>query len=130
MLFTASLKLDPTLHRHKFHKELITFAGSLVPSMIPSSGVIFAIVPLPIYEAYPCNLVANAAGVLVPRPIYDLITTPQPACPQNATNAQIKIHEVTRNNKFMFRMHLYVLIKGRLVVSLPNADRITLFLGS
>ena len=119
--FAASLKVDPTLHWHKFHKELITFAGSLVPSIIPSSGVMFAVVPLPIYEAYPGNLVANAAGVLVPRPIYDLIT-PQPACPQNATNAQIKIHENIRTNTVLVQ-DAVALIKGRLVVSLPDADR-------
>jgi hypothetical protein len=38
--FNTSLKVNPTLHRNKFHKELITFAASLDPDIIPSDVVL------------------------------------------------------------------------------------------
>lgn len=118
--FNTSLKVNPTLHWNKFQKELITFAASLVPDIIPS-GVVFAVVSLAVFNGFPGIMVANAAGVMVATPPYDLAAE-IPALAPNATNAQVKIHDTLRTNKALV-LQAVALVKSRMIVSMPDQDK-------
>eukprot|EP01036_Dinobryon_divergens_P037163 gene37163-48562_t len=118
--FNTSLKVNPTLHWSKFQKELITFAASLVPDIIPS-GVVFAVVSLAVFNGFPGITVANAAGVIVITPPYDLVAE-IPALAPNATNAQVKIHDTLRTNKALV-LQAVALVKSRMIVSMPDQDK-------
>ena len=118
--FNTNLKVTPTLHWNKFQKELITFAASLVPDVIPS-GVVFAVVSLAVFNGFPGIMVANAAGAMVATPPYDLAAE-IPALAPNATNAQVKIHDTLRTNKALV-LQAVALVKSRIIVSMPDQDK-------
>ena len=119
--FQHSLKTaNPRLAFHKHKLEAITYASTQCTEITGPTGLMAWLLSPAQWAAVPGNPVANAAGVIVVAPIFDILT-PLDVPALNAANAAVKIYEMNRSDRHLVKQGIQMM-KTLLLAITPQSD--------
>jgi hypothetical protein len=119
--FQHTLKTaNPRLAFHKHKLEAITYASTQCTEITGPTGLLAWLLSPAEWAAVPGNSVANAAGVIVVAPIFDILT-PLDVPALNAPNAAVKIYEMNRSDRHLVKQGIQAL-KILLLGITPQSD--------
>ena len=119
--FQHSLKTaNPRLAFHKHKLEAITYASTQCTEITGPTGLMAWLLSPAQWAAVPGNSVANAAGVIVVAPIFDILT-PLDVPALNAANAAVKIYEMNRSDRHLVKQGIQMM-KTLLLAITPQSD--------
>eukprot|EP01035_Chromulina_nebulosa_P005146 gene5146-6984_t len=117
--FETDLKTNPRLAYQKYRAEVISWASNRCNEITGPSGLLAWVLTPAEWAAFPPNR-TMLAGVLVITPIFDILT-PIEIPPNNATNAVMKIYEISKNDRAAIVQNLQVL-KIKQIHTMPVCD--------
>ena len=118
--FKTSILKDPRLNYPKLRLEIIELAANMCNEAVGTDGLLPWLYSQAQRNSLPGGMVANNAGVLVPRAIFDLIT-PIEVPHGGANNAAIKVYDVSITDRRLVVQGLQ-LMKTRITTTLPPDD--------
>ena len=118
--FKTSILKDPRLNYPKLRLELIELAATMCNEAVGNDGLLPWLYSQAQRNSLPGGMVANAAGIQVPRAIFDLIT-PIEVPHGGANNAAIKVYDVSITDRRLVVQGLQ-LMKTKIVTTLPPDD--------
>eukprot|EP01036_Dinobryon_divergens_P045741 gene45741-61143_t len=117
--FATDLKTNPRLVYQKYRAEVISWASNRCNEITGPSGLLAWILTPAEWAAFPPNRTV-VAGVLVIAPIFDILT-PIEIPPNNATNAVMKLYEISKNDRATIVQTLQTL-KIKQIHTMPVCD--------
>jgi hypothetical protein len=117
--FETDLKTNPRLVYQKYRAEVISWASNRCNEITGPSGLLAWVLTPAEWAAFPPNRTV-VAGVLVIAPIFDILT-PIEIPPNNATNAVMKIYEISKNDRAAIVQTLQTM-KMKQIHTMPVCD--------
>jgi len=118
--FKTSILKDPRLNYPKLRLEIIELAANMCTEAVGNDGLLPWLYSQAQRNSLPGGMVVNAAGIQVPRPIFDLLT-PIEVPHGGANNAAIKVYDVSITDRRLVVQGLQKM-KTTIVTTLPPDD--------
>jgi len=118
--FKTSILKDPRLNYPKLRLEIIELAANMCTEAVGNDGLLPWLYSQAQRNSLPGGMVVNAAGIQVPRPIFDLLT-PIEVPHGGANNAAIKVYDVSITDRRLVVQGLQKM-KTTIVTTLPPED--------